>query len=140
MLCLSYYVYVFSSTKSVTRVERDLPETEKGMGDGWGRVVGWRNDPNNVCTCEKMNKKNYSVLISGYRNAEMDTYLLPTLNLTELPYIVGMLKLCVYGVLQTLYAKEALRNRRHAACYRYRFFFIVPLGFSYRTQDQRLNY
>jgi hypothetical protein len=32
MLCLSYYVYVFSSTKSVTRAEWDLPETEEGMG------------------------------------------------------------------------------------------------------------
>jgi hypothetical protein len=32
MLCLSYYAYVFSSTKSVTRAERDLPETEKGRG------------------------------------------------------------------------------------------------------------
>jgi hypothetical protein len=28
-LCLSYYIYVFSSTKSVTRAEPDLPETEE---------------------------------------------------------------------------------------------------------------
>jgi hypothetical protein len=38
MLCLSFYAYVFSSTKSVTRGERDLPETEEGrerrVGDG----------------------------------------------------------------------------------------------------------
>jgi hypothetical protein len=32
MLCLSYYAYVFSSTKSVIRAERDLPETEGGGG------------------------------------------------------------------------------------------------------------
>jgi hypothetical protein len=29
MLCLSYYTYVFSSTKSVTGAERDLPETNQ---------------------------------------------------------------------------------------------------------------
>jgi hypothetical protein len=34
MLCLSYYAYVFSSKKSVTRAKRDLPETEKGRGKG----------------------------------------------------------------------------------------------------------
>jgi hypothetical protein len=48
MLCLSYYAYVFSSTKSVIRAERDLPETEEG--------AGWRNDSNNVCTCKLRNK------------------------------------------------------------------------------------
>jgi hypothetical protein len=36
MLCLSYYVCVFSSTKSVIRAERDLPETEGGK-DGEGQ-------------------------------------------------------------------------------------------------------
>jgi hypothetical protein len=35
MHCLSYYAYVLSSTKSVIRAERDLPETEAGRG---GRV------------------------------------------------------------------------------------------------------
>jgi hypothetical protein len=39
MLCLSYYAYVFSSTKSVTRAEQDLPETEEGRGEAWGRGV-----------------------------------------------------------------------------------------------------
>jgi hypothetical protein len=34
MLCLSHYAYVFSSTKSVTRAEWDLPETEEGKGKG----------------------------------------------------------------------------------------------------------
>jgi hypothetical protein len=58
MLCLSYYAYVFSSTKSVKRAEWDLPETEEGRGGEKGRGRGWRNDPNNVCTCEQMNKKN----------------------------------------------------------------------------------
>jgi hypothetical protein len=39
MLCLPYYAYVFSSTKSVIRAERDLPGTEGGEGkDGeWGQ-------------------------------------------------------------------------------------------------------
>jgi hypothetical protein len=52
MLCLSYYAYVFSSTTTVARAEWDLPETEEGRGEGWGRRAAWRNDPNNVCTCE----------------------------------------------------------------------------------------
>jgi hypothetical protein len=44
MLCLSYYAYVFSSTKSVTRAEQDLPGTEwgegrKGGGGGQGREI-----------------------------------------------------------------------------------------------------
>jgi hypothetical protein len=38
MLCLSYYECVFSSTKSVIRVEWDLPATEGGrrgrVGEG----------------------------------------------------------------------------------------------------------
>jgi hypothetical protein len=50
MLCLSYYTYVFSSTKSVIRAEQDLPETEGGRGEG-GRRAGWRNYSNNVRTC-----------------------------------------------------------------------------------------
>jgi hypothetical protein len=52
MLCLPYYAYVFSSTKSVIRAEWDLPETEGGGEERWGTGVGWKNDPNNVCTCE----------------------------------------------------------------------------------------
>jgi hypothetical protein len=58
MFYISYYAYVFSSTKSVIRAEWELPETVGGgRGKGWGRGAGWRNDPNNVCTCELMNKK-----------------------------------------------------------------------------------
>jgi hypothetical protein len=38
MLCLSYYAYVLSSTKSVIRAEPDLPEIEEGregrVGEG----------------------------------------------------------------------------------------------------------
>jgi hypothetical protein len=34
MLCLPYYAYVFSSTKSVIRAERDLPGTEGEWGKG----------------------------------------------------------------------------------------------------------
>jgi hypothetical protein len=52
MLCVPYYAYVFSSTKLVIRAEQDLPGTEGGRGEGWRREAGWRNDPNNVCTCE----------------------------------------------------------------------------------------
>jgi hypothetical protein len=52
MLCLPYYAYVFSSTKLVIRAEEVLPGTEEGRGALWERGAGWRNDPNNVCTCE----------------------------------------------------------------------------------------
>jgi hypothetical protein len=41
MLCLSYYTYVFSSTKSVIRAEQDLLETEGGLR-GKGGVGGVR--------------------------------------------------------------------------------------------------
>jgi hypothetical protein len=42
MLCLFYYAYVLSSTKSVIRAEQDLPETEEGRGgmDGGGEQGG----------------------------------------------------------------------------------------------------
>jgi hypothetical protein len=40
MLCLPYYAYVFSSTKSVIRVEGDLPGTERGGGKGGGGGEG----------------------------------------------------------------------------------------------------
>jgi hypothetical protein len=41
-LCLPYYGYVFSSTKSVIRAEQDLPGTEgreEGKGEGGGGRV-----------------------------------------------------------------------------------------------------
>jgi hypothetical protein len=37
MLCLPYYAYVFSSTKSVIRTEWDLPGTEGRNGGKRGR-------------------------------------------------------------------------------------------------------
>jgi hypothetical protein len=42
MLCLSYYVYVFSSTKLEVRVEQVLPGSEGGRGreDGEGGQGG----------------------------------------------------------------------------------------------------
>jgi hypothetical protein len=46
----------FLQKKSVIRAERDLPGTEGGRETRWGRGAGWRNDPNDVCTCEYMNK------------------------------------------------------------------------------------
>jgi hypothetical protein len=52
MLCLSYYAYVLSSTKSVIRAEQDLPETEDERGRRVREGIGWRNDPNNVRTCK----------------------------------------------------------------------------------------
>jgi hypothetical protein len=54
MLCLSYCGYVFSSTKLEIRTEQFLPGSN---GEEWGKGAGGRNDPNNVWTCEKMNKK-----------------------------------------------------------------------------------
>jgi hypothetical protein len=51
-LCLPYYAYVFSSAKLMIRAEQDLPETERGGGEGRRRGAGERIDPNNVCTCE----------------------------------------------------------------------------------------
>jgi hypothetical protein len=60
MLCLPY-AYVFSSTKLVVKAEQVLAGTEGGKGEGGrgrgkrgeeGRGAGWRNDPNNVYTCE----------------------------------------------------------------------------------------
>jgi hypothetical protein len=63
MLCLSCYAYVFSSTKLEIRAEQVLPGREGGWVVRWksgrgrereegGEGAGWRNDPNNVCTCE----------------------------------------------------------------------------------------
>jgi hypothetical protein len=43
--------YVFSSTKLEKRAEQILP------GSGGGGGAGRRNDPNNVCTYEYMNKE-----------------------------------------------------------------------------------
>jgi hypothetical protein len=57
MLCLSYYCYVYSSTKFEKRAEQVLPGI-KGVEErrrGWG--AGGRNGPNNVCTYEKKSVK-----------------------------------------------------------------------------------
>jgi hypothetical protein len=57
MLVFLVIAYVFSSTKLVKRAEQVLPGSE---GGGWEREgVGdrGRNDPNNVCTYEYMNKE-----------------------------------------------------------------------------------
>jgi hypothetical protein len=37
MFCLLYYAYILSSTKSMIRVEQDLPETEEGRGGRGGQ-------------------------------------------------------------------------------------------------------
>jgi hypothetical protein len=52
MLCLSYYCYVFSSTKLMIRVEQVLPGREGGRRERMGVGAGGRNDPKNVHTCE----------------------------------------------------------------------------------------
>jgi hypothetical protein len=52
MLCLSYYAYVFSSTKLEIRAEQVLPGSEGERGQRMGEGAGGRNNPNNVCTCE----------------------------------------------------------------------------------------
>jgi hypothetical protein len=44
-LCLSYYAYVFSSTKLEIKEEQ---VSEGGRGRGLGQGVGGRNDPNNA--------------------------------------------------------------------------------------------
>jgi hypothetical protein len=50
-LCLSYYCYVFSSTKLENRVEQVLPyQGGRGRGRGWG--IRRRDGSNNVCTYE----------------------------------------------------------------------------------------
>jgi hypothetical protein len=53
-LCLSYFAYIFSSTKLEIRAEQVLPGCEEVRGKKketeW-RAVG-RNSPNNVCKCE----------------------------------------------------------------------------------------
>jgi hypothetical protein len=50
MLCLSYYAYVFSSTKLEIRAKQGVV---RGVG-GEKMEAGdrGRNDPHNVCTCE----------------------------------------------------------------------------------------
>jgi hypothetical protein len=51
MLCLSYYVNVFSSTKLEIRAEQVLPGNEGGRGrDGGGQ--GLEMTQKNVYTCE----------------------------------------------------------------------------------------
>jgi hypothetical protein len=52
MLCLSYYAYVFSSTKLEIRAEQALPGSEGVGGERVEVEVMGRNDPNNVCICE----------------------------------------------------------------------------------------
>jgi hypothetical protein len=51
MLCLSYYAYVFSSTKLEIRQNGFCLEVRGEGGEGGGGEWG-ENDPNNVCTCE----------------------------------------------------------------------------------------
>jgi hypothetical protein len=41
----------------VIKAEQDLPGTEGQRGDRVREWGGGRNDPNNVCTYEKMNNK-----------------------------------------------------------------------------------
>jgi hypothetical protein len=52
MLCLSYYAYVFSSTKLEIRANRFCLELRRGEGERWKRGAAWKNGPNNICTCE----------------------------------------------------------------------------------------
>jgi hypothetical protein len=51
MLYVSYYAYVFYSTKLKKRAEQVLPGS-KGLGRERGRRVQGRDGPNNVCTHE----------------------------------------------------------------------------------------
>jgi hypothetical protein len=38
--------------------KRTCLELKQGGEKVWGKGAGWKNDPNNVCMCEQMNKKN----------------------------------------------------------------------------------
>jgi hypothetical protein len=50
--------YVFSSTKLEIRAEQVLPGSKGRWGEeGGGQGVWEINGPNNVCTCEYMNKE-----------------------------------------------------------------------------------
>jgi hypothetical protein len=49
---MSYYAYVFSSTKLGTRAEQVLPGSEGEWRRRRGQGAGGRNGPNNVCTYE----------------------------------------------------------------------------------------
>jgi hypothetical protein len=51
MLCLSYYLNVFSSTKLEKRAEQVLPGSECGRG-GRGAGTGGRDGSNNIYTYE----------------------------------------------------------------------------------------
>jgi hypothetical protein len=60
---LSYYAYVFSSTKLEISAEQDLPGSEGAKGERMGVGDGGRNNPNNICTYESMNLKNHQKYI-----------------------------------------------------------------------------
>jgi hypothetical protein len=49
--------YVFSSTKLEKRAEQVLPGSQGAGGRGREWEAGERNNPNNVCTYEYMNKE-----------------------------------------------------------------------------------
>jgi hypothetical protein len=55
-LCLSYCLCLLSSTKLEKRAEQILPGS-KGLGDEKGQGTEGRNDPNNVCSYEYVNKE-----------------------------------------------------------------------------------
>jgi hypothetical protein len=53
MLCLSYYAYVFASTKLEITAERVLPGSKGGLkGERVGTGDEGRNNPNNIRMCE----------------------------------------------------------------------------------------
>jgi hypothetical protein len=52
MLCLSYYSYIFSSTKPEKMAEQFLPGSGGVGGRRRGLGAGGRNYPNNVFTYE----------------------------------------------------------------------------------------
>jgi hypothetical protein len=65
MLCLSYYCLCLLFNKIGEKVLPGSKEGVGGRGRGWG--AGGRNDPNNVCTYEYMNKEKKSLLLLGIR-------------------------------------------------------------------------
>jgi hypothetical protein len=58
MLCFSHYCLCLLFNKIGEKGRQVLPGSE-----GWGSGAGGRNDPNNVCTYELMNKEKNRILL-----------------------------------------------------------------------------
>jgi hypothetical protein len=57
MLCLSYYCLFLLFNGNGEKSRTGSAWKGGGLGNRVGAGAGSRNDPNNVCICEKMNNK-----------------------------------------------------------------------------------